>query len=121
MDCDKGMMMAANTFVAILGDAVNLLFPEHREPVDDFLQQRKKKGRFATDVSEHFLCMNILIIDMQFEDMMKFPKRFVENFNMPITSFEEIIVPVEPYLRPKRNTQPIDGISLKEKLAVVLE
>ncbi|XP_049317925.1 uncharacterized protein LOC125780192, partial [Bactrocera dorsalis] len=49
------------------------------------------------------------------------PSRFIENFRMPPSVFDELWEILEPHLLPKRNTRPNDFIPTKAKLAIVLE
>ncbi|XP_075147271.1 uncharacterized protein LOC142221434 [Haematobia irritans] len=76
-----------------------------RSPKNTYIAERNHKGRFTTS----------------FEDLLKSECKFKENFHMDSETFFCLFDLVEERLRPKRNTHPKDGISAKEKLAVVLE
>ncbi|XP_037955665.1 uncharacterized protein LOC119685459 [Teleopsis dalmanni] len=104
-DLEEAVVLAAGSMTAILLQAAKICAHESRGRVGRFLRTRRAKGRFATD----------------FEDIVKCEKRFVKYFHMPYKSFEDILRLIEPHLQPKKRTHPRDGISSKEKLAVVLE
>ncbi|ODM88512.1 putative nuclease HARBI1 [Orchesella cincta] len=73
--------------------------------VNDYLKERRSKGRFFTD----------------FADMRKTPTVFKENFRMNPERFDVLHELVREKLQPHAETRPDDSITSDERLAVTLE
>ncbi|XP_070138603.1 uncharacterized protein [Drosophila bipectinata] len=75
-----------------------------RAKTNNYLLQKNLNERFARD----------------FENMVKTPKLFFENFHMSVSNFEELFTLVRPHLVQNRNFR-LDAIPLEAKLAITLE
>ncbi|XP_037918449.1 putative nuclease HARBI1 [Hermetia illucens] len=103
-DSDSDLEDAILLYSAVLAESIKKQ-KKKRQNKSIYLKKRQKSGRFARD----------------FQDLIKDPIRFCENFHMDVITFQRILSMVTPYLKPKKMTRPTDGISPNQKLAAVLE
>ncbi|CAD7083260.1 unnamed protein product [Hermetia illucens] len=103
-DSDSDLEDAILLYSAVLAESIKKQ-KKKRQNKSIYLKKRQKSGRFARD----------------FQDLIKDPIRFCENFHMDVKTFQRILSMVTPYLKPKKMTRPTDGISPNQKLAAVLE
>ncbi|XP_016972800.1 protein ALP1-like [Drosophila rhopaloa] len=100
----KLVVAMAACIVALEEESAQKKRPRRKYWVSPYLQERSNKGRHSSD----------------FQNLLKTPSMFFENFHMSEKSFNTLFGMVEEYLIPKRNTRP-DAIPIKAKLAIVLE